>query len=70
MGQERRTDGAFMGCWLRATDSGIALRPAEVGWRLGVEFWGNGYATEAAARRCNMALANWRWMKLFRSLIV
>ena len=36
-------------CWLRATDSGVALRPCvEVDWRLGVEFWGNGYATEAA----------------------
>ena len=47
---ERRTDGAFMG--FVGLEQPIAALPCapcvEVGWRLGVEFWGNGYVTEAA----------------------
>ena len=48
---ERRTDGAFMG--FVGLEQPIAALPCapcvEVGWRLGVAFWGNGYATEAAS---------------------
>ena len=33
----------------KAADSGIPNAPlVEVGWRLGAEFWGKGYAPEAA----------------------
>lgn len=45
---ERRTDGVFLGmCGLHH----VTWYPddIEIGWRLAREFWGNGYATEAAA---------------------
>lgn len=45
---ERRTDGAFLGA------CGLQFTPwypddFEIGWRLAREYWGHGYATEAAA---------------------
>ncbi|MEV8371682.1 GNAT family N-acetyltransferase [Kribbella sp. NPDC056861] len=45
---ERRSDGAFLGA------GGLQHEPwypddMELGWRLAREYWGNGYATEAAA---------------------
>jgi RimJ/RimL family protein N-acetyltransferase len=48
---ERRADGAFLGfCGLRR---GVPATPIaddlEIGWRLGREYWGQGYAREAAA---------------------
>ena len=45
---ERRVDGVFLGmCGLHP----ITWYPddIEIGWRLAREYWGNGYATEAAA---------------------
>ncbi len=47
---ERRVDGAFIGfVGLEQPMAALPCAPcAEVGWRLGVAFWGNGYATEAA----------------------
>jgi RimJ/RimL family protein N-acetyltransferase len=45
---ERRSDGALLGaCGLMRHD---AWYPdvLEIGWRLGREYWGHGYATEAA----------------------
>jgi RimJ/RimL family protein N-acetyltransferase len=44
---ERRTDGVFLGmCGLHH----VHWYPdIEIGWRLAREYWGNGYATEAAA---------------------
>ncbi|WBQ02167.1 GNAT family N-acetyltransferase [Kribbella sp. CA-293567] len=44
---ERRSDGAFLGA------GGLQHEPwypddMELGWRLAREYWGNGYATEAA----------------------
>lgn len=47
---ERASDGAFMGfCGVGFLTIApeVAGRP-EIGWRLAREFWGNGYATEAA----------------------
>lgn len=44
---ERREDGAFLGmCGLHHQES--YPDEVEVGWRLAREYWGNGYATEAA----------------------
>jgi RimJ/RimL family protein N-acetyltransferase len=44
---ERREDGAFLGmCGLHHQQS--YPDEVEVGWRLAREYWGNGYATEAA----------------------
>jgi RimJ/RimL family protein N-acetyltransferase len=45
---DRRSDGAFLGA------GGLQHEPwypddMELGWRLAREYWGNGYATEAAA---------------------
>jgi len=45
---ERRTDGAFLGaCGL--THEQWYPDDLEIGWRLAREYWGHGYATEAAA---------------------
>jgi RimJ/RimL family protein N-acetyltransferase len=44
---ERRSDGRFLGmCGLHRQSS--VPDDVEVAWRLAVEHWGNGYATEAA----------------------
>jgi RimJ/RimL family protein N-acetyltransferase len=44
---ERRSDGAFVGM------CGVSIEPwfpdLEVGWRLARQYWGEGYASEAAA---------------------
>ena len=42
-----RATGAFIG-WFALFDDGLVdgLRTAEIGYRLGRSFWGNGYATE------------------------
>ncbi|TDU84169.1 RimJ/RimL family protein N-acetyltransferase [Kribbella voronezhensis] len=45
---ERRSDGAFLGaCGLMRPDEWFPGE-IEVGWRLAREYWGHGYATEAA----------------------
>lgn len=47
---ERRSDRAFLG-WTGLSQPGweAHFTPAiEVGWRLGVQYWNQGYATEAA----------------------
>lgn len=45
---ERRSDGAFLGaCGL--TREQWYPEDLEIGWRLAREYWGHGYATEAAA---------------------
>ena len=47
---ERTSDGAFLGfCGVGFPTfiAAVATRP-EIGWRLAREFWGHGYATEAA----------------------
>lgn len=48
---ERKSDGAFLGyCGLKRVDAGgTALTGAvEIGWGMAEEYWGEGYATEAA----------------------
>lgn len=45
---ERRSDGALLGM------CGLSIEPwfpddLEIGWRLGRQYWGSGYATEAAS---------------------
>jgi RimJ/RimL family protein N-acetyltransferase len=47
---ERRSDGAFIGFagLIEQTFEAPFTPAVEVGWRLALEAWGNGYATEAA----------------------
>ena len=45
---ERRTDGAFLGA-AGLTREQWYPEDLEIGWRLAREYWGHGYATEAAA---------------------
>ena len=58
---ERREDGAVMGmCGLKpgAPDTPIE-NMVEIGWRLGSDYWGQGYAREAA-----QASLDWAWANL------
>lgn len=58
---ERKGDGALLGfCGFRpgVPDTPIA-DDIEIGWRLGLEFWGRGYAREAAS-----ACLDWAFAKL------
>lgn len=58
---ERKADGAFLGfCGLKpgAEDTPIEGE-IEIGWRLAHEFWGQGYAREAA-----QASLDWGWANL------
>jgi RimJ/RimL family protein N-acetyltransferase len=50
---ERRDDNKFLGfVGLNAPHYELPVSPCiEIGWRLGREYWGNGYASEAA-RKC------------------
>ncbi|MBR0551835.1 GNAT family N-acetyltransferase [Stakelama marina] len=58
---ERRSDEALLGfCGLKPGGEGTPLYgEIEIGWRLGVEYWGRGYAREAA-----MASLDWGWRNL------
>lgn len=49
---ERKSDGAFMGfVGLETVIIDVPFKPAvEIAWRLDYEYWGHGYATEAAQR--------------------
>lgn len=56
---ERRTDGAFLGfCGLKPGKWPIKGE-VEIGWRLGSDHWGQGYALEAAA-----GCLDWGWRRL------
>lgn len=55
---ERRDDGALMGfCGLKPGPEGTPLQgEMEIGWRFGFDYWGRGYAREAA-----QASLDWGW---------
>ncbi len=57
----RKADGAFLGlCGLKLGSPGTAIDgECEIGWRLGKEYWGQGYAREAA-----QAVLDWAWVQL------
>jgi len=65
---ERKEDGAFLGyCGLKhtnLTDSPVE-GDIEIGWRLRVDVWGQGYAAEAAT-----AVLEWAWANLAIGRIV
>jgi RimJ/RimL family protein N-acetyltransferase len=46
---ERRSDGALLGACGLMRHTTWYPDDLEIGWRLGREYWGHGYATEAAA---------------------
>jgi RimJ/RimL family protein N-acetyltransferase len=57
---ERRSDRTFLGyCGLKRVDAdGTSLTGAvEIGWSFGEEYWGQGYATEAAMAALERAFA-------------
>lgn len=58
---ERRDDGALLGwCGLLPGGEGTPIEgEIEIGWRLGSEYWGVGYAREAA-----QASIDWAWSAL------
>lgn len=58
---ERLFDAQFMGCiGVKKVNFQAAFTPAyEIGWRLGAEFWGQGYATEGAKAAMSYAFENW-----------
>lgn len=57
---ERRADRAFLGfCGLKPGTVGPIEGEVEIGWRFGRDFWGQGYAREAAA-----ASLVWGWRHL------
>ena len=58
---ERRGDGAFLGfCGIKPGPDGTPIADElEIGWRLAHEFWGQGYAREAA-----QASLDWAWGNL------
>lgn len=58
---ERLSDGQFMGCiGVKEVNFEAAFTPAyEIGWRLGSEFWGQGYATEGAKAALAYAFETW-----------
>jgi len=56
----RKKDGAFLGfCGLKRGAVAPVLEEIEIGWRFGREFWGEGYAHEAAE-----AVLAWAWAHL------
>jgi RimJ/RimL family protein N-acetyltransferase len=58
---ERRADGAFLGfCGLKPGAEETPIEgEIEIGWRLAHEYWGQGYAREAA-----QASLDWGWAHL------
>lgn len=54
---ERKEDGRFLGfTGLQPCNPALPFAPVlEVGWRLAREFWGQGYATEAARKSLDFA---------------
>ncbi len=58
---ERRADGLVLGfCGLKPGQAGTPIEGAiEIGWRLAVDAWGQGYAREAAR-----ASLDWGWANL------
>ena len=58
---ERREDQAFLGfCGVKPGPEGTPIEgETEIGWRLAAQYWGQGYAREAAA-----ASLEWVWAKL------
>lgn len=58
---ERRSDGVFLGLcgFKRGADATPIADRLEIGWRLGVEHWGQGYAREAA-----IACLAWGWVNI------
>ncbi|TRW14114.1 GNAT family N-acetyltransferase [Glacieibacterium frigidum] len=63
---ERKADGVLMGLAglkLGAPDTPIA-RDLEVGWRFGKDFWGHGYASEAARAALAHGFADPAWPRI------
>ena len=57
---ERRSDHALLGlCGLKMGTAGPIDGEIEIGWRIGEDFWGQGYALEAAT-----ASLDWAWTGL------
>lgn len=68
----READGAFMGCiGVKRINFDAPFAPAsgppayEIGWRLALEFWGQGFATEGAKAALRAAFHGWDMPEIF-----
>ena len=64
---ERRQDNHFMGCiGVKCVTFEAHFTPCyEIGWRLGADYWGQGYATEGAKAALVAAFADWNMPSIF-----
>ena len=64
---ERKEDNQFMGCiGVKHVNFDVAFAPCyEIGWRLGVNYWGQAYATEGAKAALAAPFANWTMSSIF-----
>lgn len=64
---ERKRDEKLVGMiGVKALDFEAPFGPGyEIGWRLGVEYWGKGYASEGARAALEVSFANWPLQQIF-----
>ena len=64
---ERKQDNHFMGCiGVKHVNFEASFAPCyEIGWRLGANYWGQGYATEGAKAALEAAFAKWTMPSIF-----
>lgn len=64
---QRKQDNDFMGfIGVKQVNFDASFTPCyEIGWRLGADYWGQGYATEGAKAALSAAFANWTMLSIY-----
>lgn len=64
---QRKQDNDFMGfIGVKQVNFDASFTPCyEIGWRLGADYWGQGYATEGAKAALSAAFANWTMPSIY-----